>query len=181
MAVDDSDSDSGHADGTGLEGRSYPQHDRLLEGLPPNFREGFEALQERHASARVVYVTDDDDEGGAGWVFVSLGMWQISRYDDYDHAEAEVFLRVRDTFPKGKKYGMITDPVVRVDGDFPDGRTEINREKGEPLRRELDVDELLFWSRDWRTLNLDESDPAEMTKAIGLVRGFLRSPFQEGE
>lgn len=180
MAVDESDDVGDSEDGTGWRGRSYPQHDRLLESLPRNFQEGFAALQDKRPSARVVYITENGDEDGAGWVFISLGVWDIARFADYDHDEAEVFVRVKDTFPKGQKYGMITDPVVRVGGDYPDGKTEVNRPKGEPLRQELDVDELLFWSRDWSPLNLDESDPTEMSKAVGLVRGFLRNPLQEG-
>lgn len=181
MAVDDSDDAGDSGDGTGWGGRSYPQHDRLLEGLPRNFREGFAALQDKQPSARVVYITEDGDEDGAGWVFISLGVWRISRFADYDRDEAEVFVRVKDTFPKGPKYGMITEPVVKIGGAYPDGKTEVNRPKGEPLRRELGVDELLFWSRDWRTLNLGESDPDEMAKAVGLVRGFLRNPLQGGD
>jgi hypothetical protein len=179
MAVEDPSGGNEAGDGTGWNGRSYPQHEELLGKLPPNFQEGFRALQEKRPSARVVCVTDDDDEGGEGWVFISLGIWEVDRFADYDRDHAEVFVRVKDTFPKGKKYGMVTDPPVKVEGQYPDGKTEVNREKGEPLRRELGADKLLFWSRDWRRMNLDESDPSEMQKAVGLVRGFLREPLQD--
>lgn len=184
LGVDDVTESAGQDKGdtvdvTGLNGRSYPQHSELLKALPPNFREGIDALQRsnRCPGARVVTVSDDHHKGGAGFVFISLGVWPITRYADYDHECAEVFIRLKENFPNGKKYGFITDPVVKVDGEYPDGKTLPNRDIAEPLLEVLDVDEVLVWSRDWR--HLGTGAPEDMRKATGWTRQVLREPFEE--
>lgn len=172
----DSDDDSA---GTGLNGRAYPQHDKLLEQLPPAFTDAIQALQRpKHCpDARVVAVSEDRHKDGAGFVIISLGVWLITDYADYDHEEVEVFVRVKQNFPDGKKYGFITDPVVRVDGDFPDGKTEVNRPIADPLLEELDVDDVLVWSRSWKPV--DVNDPEDLRKATGLTRRILSKPFED--
>jgi hypothetical protein len=167
------------SEGTGLNGRSYPQHDTLVEQL--RFQDAIDALQRssRCPDARVVTVSEDHHKGGAGFVYISLGVWQITSYADYDHDEAEVFIRVKQNFPDGKKYGFFTDPVVRVDEQFPDGKTEVNREIAQPLLDELDVDEFLVWSRDWRHLTLEKHE--DLRKATGLTKRILSEPFEEDD
>lgn len=174
-----SQSDGDAVDGTGLKGRSYPQHDELLKALPPNFREGINALQrpKRCPDARVVTVSNDEHKGGAGFVFISLGVWPITRYADYNHELAEVFIRLKENFPNGKKYGFITDPVVEVESKYPDGKTLPNRDIADPLLEVLNVDEVLVWSRNWQHLNLKA--PEDMRKATGWTRQVLSKPFEE--
>lgn len=166
-------------EGTGIDGRSYPQHEELIEVVPPNFRKGVQRLQrqDRCPDARIVTISEDHHKDGAGFVFLSLGVWPISKYADYNYDEAEVFIRLKENFPSGKKYGFITDPVVEIDGEYPDGKTLVNRDIAEPLLEVLDVEEVLVWSRSWKHLNVSKAE--DMTKALGWTREILREPFEE--
>lgn len=158
--------------------RDYPQHGELLESLPSDFVDGFEALEAHPQSEpHIVTITDDDAPGGGNFVFISLGRVHVGRFG-YNHDRSEVFVRVNATFPKGQKYGFATDKVLKIDGQTPQS-TQTDRDHADPLCDELGVDQVLYWSRKWDYLDVDPNDPDELTKAIVWTKTVLRTPFEE--
>lgn len=147
--------------------RTYPQHDELLNHRSERFQRGFKTLQNHpEVNPKLVTITEDGDPGGGNFVFISLGIVTVVRFADYNHDRAEVFIRMPDTFPAGQKYGFATDPVLRVDGQFPTN-TQTDRDHAEPLCRALDIDQILYWSRQWDYMNIDEQgSPDQMQVAI---------------
>lgn len=137
--------------------------------LGDNIRSGVEALREKHDRAEVI--AEDDDEP---YVFIDLGQVDLNEYG-YDQDEARIVLRIHKDFPREQNYGMVTIPVLTVDGSTPDNTTK-NGDKARSLR-DIDIEEdYLFWSRDWREVTV--SRPQDMVKAIAFVRGTLGNPLQ---
>ncbi|WP_255153062.1 hypothetical protein [Halorarius halobius] len=133
-----------------------------------NIRDGAEALHEKHGQAEVVA-----EAGDQPYVFIDLGPVALDEYD-YDQDEARVILRIHKDFPNGQHYGLVTVPLLTVDGNQPDNTT-VNHDHAQALR-EVGIDEdYLYWSRDWRELTV--SKPEHMARATALVRGTLRNPF----
>jgi len=176
MATDDTGMGDDDAVPTG---RTYPQHDELLDDRSERFQDGFEALQAHtEANPKLVTVTDDGDPGGGNFVFISLGIVDVGRFADYNHDRSEVFIRVPDTFPAGQKYGFATDPVLRVDGQLPTN-TQTDRDHAEPLCRALGIDQVLYWSRRWDYMNIDEQGSSDqMQAAIPWMKQVLRTPVE---
>lgn len=176
MATDDSATGSADAVPTS---RTYSQHDELLRDRSDRFQDGFEALQAHpEVTPKLVTVTDDDDPGGGNFVFISLGIVNVGRFANYNHDRAEVFIRVPDTFPAGQKYGFATDPVLCIDGQLPTN-TQTDRDHAEPLCRALDVDQVLYWSRRWDYMDIDEQgSPDQMQAAVPWMKQVLRTPVK---
>lgn len=159
--------------------RTYLEHDTLLADRSERFQRGFEALDAHpEVDPKLVTVTDDDDPGGGNFIFISLGIIGVSRFADYDQDRAEVFIRVPDTFPAGQKYGFATDPILRVDGNLPTN-TQTDRDHAEPLCHALDIDQVLYWSRRWDYMDIDEhGSPEQLRAAVPWVKQVLRTPMQ---
>ncbi|MFC4553577.1 MULTISPECIES: hypothetical protein [Halorussus] len=161
--------------------REYPQHDELLSSLPQAFQDGFEELEAMDAvDPRIVTITDDGDPAGGNYVFISLGVVNVSKFADYDNDHAEVFVRLKNCFPAGQKYGFATDEVLRVDGNLPES-SQTDRDHAEPLCDALGVEEVLYWSRRWDYLDIDDRDPSAMRNAVPWMRAVLSRPFEESE
>lgn len=137
--------------------------------LNERIRAGVEALAESHGQAEVI--AQDDEEP---YVFVDIGEVDLDGYD-YDQEEARVILRVHKDFPRSRHYGLVTIPILTVDGRDPDHTTR-NHDHAECLRQSGIEENYLYWSRDWQELTV--SDAKEMTKAIAFVHGTLRNPFE---
>jgi hypothetical protein len=134
-----------------------------------NIRNGVEELDKKTGYAAVVAVDDSKP-----YVFVDLGEHDLTDYT-YDQDEARVILRLHKDFPNGQHYGMITVPVLTVDGKQPDNTTE-NHGQASCLRDAGIEEDYLYWSRDWREVPV--SEPQHMVRATAFVRGTLGSPFQ---
>lgn len=176
------DSSSGNEDEEGAFAlppeREYPRHEDRLERLPPDFQEGWSALEEHpQAEPHIVTVTDDDAPGGGNFVFISLGRIHVGRFG-YNHDRCEVFVRVNATFPRGQKYGFATAEKLQQNGSTPDS-TDMNRDQAEPLCSALGVDEVQYWSRNWNYMNIDQQDPTELSKAIAWTKTVLSEPFPD--
>ncbi|RDZ50154.1 hypothetical protein C5B91_21355, partial [Haloferax sp. Atlit-10N] len=122
--------------------------------------------------------TDDGAPGVGNFVFISLGIIRVGRFANYDHEWAEIFIRLPPTFPSGQKYGFATDPVLRVDGQLPDN-SQTDRDHAIPLCEALNVDEVLYWSRRWDYLDIDENgSPEQMGAAIPWMKQVLSTPLE---
>lgn len=130
---------------------------------------GLSALADRHGYAEIV--TEDDDKP---YIFVDLGDIDLIGYD-YDQESARVILRIHKDFPGGRHYGMVTIPVLTVDGQQPDSTT-VNHPQAEPLHHAGIEEDYLYWSRDWQEFPVSEAE--DMAKATAFVRGTLRNPFE---
>lgn len=138
--------------------------------ISDEIRKGVEAFAEKHGHAEVV--AQDDDRP---YVFVDIGQISIQGYGfDQEENEAKVILRVHKDFPNGQHYGMITIPVLTIDGRIPDHTTR-NHQHAECLRQIGITVEYLYWSRNWQELAVNEAE--DMDKVIAFVRGTLRNPF----
>lgn len=138
--------------------------------LGDNIREGVEALAESHGHAKVI--VEDDDQP---YVFVDIGEVALGSYD-YDQEEAQVILRIHKDFPRGRHYGMVTIPILTVNGRDPDNTTR-NHPHAECLRHAGIKEDYLYWSRDWQELTV--SEPEDMARATAFVHGTLRNPFED--
>jgi hypothetical protein len=133
-----------------------------------NIRDGAEALHEKHGQAKVVA-----EAGDQPYVFIDLGPVALEEYD-YDQDEARVILRIHKDFPSGKHYGMVTIPVLTVNGSQPSS-THVNKKQARCLRQIGINEDYLFWSRDWRELTVTKGK--DMAKARAFIQGTLRYPF----
>jgi len=161
----------------------YPQHDALYDDLPQKFQNGIDVLAERPGvTPQIVTITDDEAPGGGNRVFISLGVFHVGRFSDYDHEMAEVFIRLHDQWPQGQKYGFATIPTLKVDGGLP-SNSEIGRDQAQPLVEAIDgVDEVHYWSRKWDYMDIDShGDGEQMRKAIPWVKSVLETPTKGGQ
>lgn len=140
--------------------------------LGEDLQTGVEALAEKHGQAEVIAQGNDQP-----YVFVDIGGFDIRGFGfDQEVDEARVILRVHKDFPQGQHYGVVTIPVLTVDGDDPDNTTR-NHPHAECLRDFGITEDYLYWSRDWQELSM--SEPEDMAKAVAFVRGTLRNPFND--
>lgn len=133
-----------------------------------NIRDGVQALREKHGHAEVIA-----EDGNQPYVFVDFGPIGLDEYR-YDQDEARVILRIHKDFPNGRHYGLVTVPVLTVDGKQPDNTT-MNHDHAQAIRQDGIEEDFLYWSRDWRELSV--SEPEHMARATAFVRGTLRNPF----
>jgi hypothetical protein len=162
----------------------YTQHDALYDELPQKFQNGFDVLAERpEVNPRLVTITDDDAPGGGNRVFISLGIFHVARFADYNHEWAEVFIRLHDQWPQGQKYGFATIPTLKVVGHGLPSNSEIGRDQAQPLVDALDgVNEVHYWSRKWNYMNIDSHGKGEqMRQAVPWVKRVLETPIQEDQ
>lgn len=134
-----------------------------------NIRTGVAALARKHGHAEVIAAAENQP-----YVFVDLGEIGLDGYG-YDQPSARVILRIHKDFPDGQHYGMVTVPVLTVDGRQPQNTT-INKDQAHSIRDAGVDDDYLYWSRDWRELSV--SRPEDMAKGVAFVRGTLRHPFK---
>jgi len=137
--------------------------------LSDEIQRGLSALAEKHGHAEAIAEAHDQP-----YVFVDLGTLDLSGYD-YDQREARVILRIHKDFPEGQNYGMVTNPILTVDGQQPDNTTR-NHQQAQCLRQIGIKEDYLYWSRDWREFSVSKAE--DMAKAIAFVRGTLRNPFR---
>lgn len=131
-------------------------------------REGIEALAEKLGYAELL--TEDET---SPYVYVDLGPFSLEEFE-YEQSEARVILRIHRDFPDGQNYGMVTIPVLTIDGETP-AHTDRNDSKAKSLRQAGIDGDYLFWSRDWREVSVNEA--SDMAKATAFVHGTLANPF----
>lgn len=134
-----------------------------------NIRTGVDELDKKTGYASVVAVDD-----GKPYIFVDLGEIALTGYS-YDQDQARIILRIHKDFPDGQHYGMITIPLLTVDGRQPDSTTE-NHGQASCLRDAGIEEDYLYWSRDWQEVPV--SEPHHMARATAFIRGTLGSPFE---
>lgn len=134
-----------------------------------NIRDGAQALREKNGHAEVIAEASNQP-----YVFIDLGPVPLKEYD-YGRGEARVILRIHKDFPEGQHYGLVTVPVLTVNGKQPDNTT-VNHDHAQALRQAGIEEDYLYWSRDWRELTV--SEPEHMARAIAFVRGTLGNPFK---
>lgn len=136
-----------------------------------DIRRGVKALAEKHGHAEVIA-----QDGDHPFAFVDMGEVDIQGYEfDQEVDEARVILRIHKDFPGGQHYGMVTIPILTVDGRDPDHTTR-NHPHAECIRQVGITEDYLYWSRDWRELSVN--DPEDMANATAFVRGTLRNPVK---
>lgn len=131
---------------------------------------GLSALDDKHGHAEII--AQDDERS---YVFVDLGEIDLNGYG-YDQDSARVILRIHEDFPGGRHYGMVTVPVLTVDGQRPDSTT-VNHQQADCLNMAGIEDDYLYWSRDWQEFPVTEA--GDMAKATAFFRGTLRNPFDK--
>ena len=130
-------------------------------------RTAIDALAEKHGEAEVI-------ARDALYLFVDMGVVQVGRFD-YDQDEARIILRIHQDFPDERHYGMVTVPVLTVDGRDPDNTTR-NHQQAQALRQ-VGIEDYLYWSRDWREISPRKA--TDLAKATAFVRGTLSNPFDD--
>jgi|GEM_PF-607043 hypothetical protein len=162
-------------DGGGDSGDAeWPEPHVLLydDRFSDEFRKGIKALRKRRPDdpVRVAAV-------GGNYAFVALGSFDLTSLNEaWDQDEADAYVRVSTNFPRGKAYGIVTDPfLTRTDGKDVkrQHRNDNHAEKSEPLAEALGVEcsDLGWWSYRWQNVTVTGGE--DMTKAIALVQRRL--------